>query len=59
VQTVIVNEDRAPPAALATDLDGSYERVVLGYQDRLFAFALRMWAWGLLRRALRGGEEVR
>lgn len=28
--------------ALATDLDGSYERVVLAFQDRLYAFVLRM-----------------
>ena len=27
---------------LATDLPGTFERVVLGFQDRLYAFALRM-----------------
>ncbi|MBI4272202.1 MAG: hypothetical protein HY615_17830, partial [Candidatus Rokubacteria bacterium] len=37
-----MNDDRALTAALAADLDGSYERVVLGFQDRLYAFALRM-----------------
>ena len=34
--------DQDLPAALATDLDGSFERLVLGYQDRLYAFALRL-----------------
>ena len=29
-------------AALATDLDGSFERLVLAYQDRLYGFALRL-----------------
>jgi RNA polymerase sigma-70 factor (ECF subfamily) len=29
-------------AQLATDLDGSFERLVLAYQDRLYAFALRL-----------------
>ena len=29
-------------AALADDLAGTFERVVLAYQDRLFAFALRL-----------------
>ncbi len=29
-------------AALAADLDGSFERLVLAYQDRLYAFALRL-----------------
>jgi RNA polymerase sigma-70 factor (ECF subfamily) len=28
-------------AALAVDLDGSFERLVLTYQDRIYAFALR------------------
>lgn len=37
-----MNDDSALTAALAADLDGSYERVVLGFQDRLYAFALRM-----------------
>jgi len=30
------------PAALAADLEGSVERLVLIYQDRLYAFALRL-----------------
>lgn len=29
------------PAALAADLDGSFERLVVTFQDRLYAFALR------------------
>jgi RNA polymerase sigma-70 factor (ECF subfamily) len=29
-------------AALAADLEGSFERLVLAYQDRLYAFALRL-----------------
>lgn len=32
------------PAALATDLDDSFERLVVTYQDRLYAFALRLTA---------------
>lgn len=30
------------PAALAADLDGHFERLVLAYQQRLYAFALRL-----------------
>jgi RNA polymerase sigma-70 factor (ECF subfamily) len=30
------------PGALAEDLEGSFERVVVMYQDRLYAFALRL-----------------
>jgi RNA polymerase sigma-70 factor, ECF subfamily len=30
------------PAALAADVDGSFERLVLAFQDRLYAFALRL-----------------
>lgn len=30
------------PAALAADLDGNFEPLVLAYQDRLYAFALRL-----------------
>ncbi len=30
------------PAALAADLDGNFEQLVLTYQDRLYAFALRL-----------------
>jgi RNA polymerase sigma-70 factor (ECF subfamily) len=30
------------PAALAADLDGNFERLVLTYQGRLYAFALRL-----------------
>ena len=32
----------ALPAALATDLDGSFEALVTHFQDRLFTFALRL-----------------
>jgi RNA polymerase sigma-70 factor, ECF subfamily len=32
------------PAALAADLDGNFEPLVLAYQDRLYAFALRLTA---------------
>ena len=32
----------ALPAALATDLDGSFEALVTQFQDRLFTFALRL-----------------
>jgi len=34
--------DQDMSAALAADLDGSFEQVVLGYQHRLYAFALRL-----------------
>jgi RNA polymerase sigma-70 factor, ECF subfamily len=34
-------EDRLP-AELAADLDGSFERLVLTYQDRLYSFARRL-----------------
>jgi RNA polymerase sigma-70 factor (ECF subfamily) len=34
--------DQDLPEALATDLDGSFEQMVLSYQDRLYAFALRL-----------------
>jgi RNA polymerase sigma-70 factor (ECF subfamily) len=30
------------PAALAADLDGTFERVVLAYQGRIYGFALRL-----------------
>lgn len=30
------------PAALAVDLDGSFERLVVTFQDRLYTFALRL-----------------
>jgi RNA polymerase sigma-70 factor (ECF subfamily) len=30
------------PAALAADLDGSFERLVVTFQDRLYTFALRL-----------------
>ncbi|HXH13471.1 MAG TPA: sigma-70 family RNA polymerase sigma factor [Alphaproteobacteria bacterium] len=30
------------PAALAADLDGNFEQLVLTYQDRLYGFALRL-----------------
>lgn len=32
------------PAALAGDLDGHFERLVMTYQDRIYAFALRLAA---------------
>jgi RNA polymerase sigma-70 factor (ECF subfamily) len=35
-------EGDALAAALAADLDSSFERLVLAYQDRLYAFALRL-----------------
>jgi RNA polymerase sigma-70 factor, ECF subfamily len=34
--------DQALPETLATDLDGSFELLVLAYQHRLYAFALRL-----------------
>jgi RNA polymerase sigma-70 factor, ECF subfamily len=34
--------DQDLPEALATDLERSFERLVLAYQDRLYAFALRL-----------------
>jgi RNA polymerase sigma-70 factor, ECF subfamily len=34
--------DSALPAALAKDLDGSFEALVIQFQDRLFTFALRL-----------------
>ena len=34
--------DQDLPAVLATELDGSFERLVLSYQNRLYAFALRL-----------------
>jgi RNA polymerase sigma-70 factor (ECF subfamily) len=37
-----VGDDPSLTAALAVDLPGSFERTVLSFQDRLFAFALRM-----------------
>ena len=36
-----MEEGRSLAADLARDLDGSFERLVLGYQDRLYGFALR------------------
>jgi RNA polymerase sigma factor (sigma-70 family) len=44
--------DDTLPAALAADLDGAFERLVHGHQDRLYSIALR-----LLRDA-RDAEEV-
>ncbi|HSE96284.1 MAG TPA: RNA polymerase sigma factor [Methylomirabilota bacterium] len=35
-------DDNSLPAALAADLDGTFEAVVLAFQDRLYAFALRL-----------------
>lgn len=37
-------DDQDLPAALATELDGSFERLVVTYQNRLYAFALRLTA---------------
>jgi RNA polymerase sigma-70 factor, ECF subfamily len=34
--------DQDMSAALASDLDGSFEQIVLAYQHRLYAFALRL-----------------
>jgi RNA polymerase sigma-70 factor, ECF subfamily len=34
--------DQDLPAALAVDLDGSFQQLVLAFQDRLYAFALRL-----------------
>jgi RNA polymerase sigma-70 factor (ECF subfamily) len=34
--------DQDLPAALAVDVDGSFEHLVLAYQNRLYAFALRL-----------------
>jgi len=34
--------DQDLSAALAVDLDGNFEQLVLAYQDRLYAFALRL-----------------
>jgi RNA polymerase sigma-70 factor, ECF subfamily len=34
--------DQDLPAALAADLDGNFEPLVLAYQDRLYAFTLRL-----------------
>ncbi len=34
--------DDALPSALATDLDGAFERLVLDHQDRLYSIALRV-----------------
>ncbi len=35
-------DDQDLPAALATDLNSSFEQLVLAYQHRLYAFALRL-----------------
>jgi RNA polymerase sigma-70 factor, ECF subfamily len=34
--------DQDLPAALAADVDGNFEHLVLAFQDRLYAFALRL-----------------
>jgi RNA polymerase sigma-70 factor, ECF subfamily len=34
--------DQDLPAVLAADVDGSFEQMVLAFQDRLYAFALRL-----------------
>ncbi len=35
-------DDRSLSAALAADLDGAFERMVVSYQNRLYGFALRL-----------------
>lgn len=35
-------DDQTLTQELAADLDGSFEGLVLAYQDRLYAFALRL-----------------
>ncbi|HYB53642.1 MAG TPA: sigma-70 family RNA polymerase sigma factor [Thermoanaerobaculia bacterium] len=42
MQSPAVSADAALAAALAQDLDGSFERLVRHFQDRLFTFALRL-----------------
>jgi RNA polymerase sigma-70 factor (ECF subfamily) len=37
----MISDDAALVEHLATDLDGSFEHLVLAYQDRLYSFALR------------------
>lgn len=37
-----MTDERALPDRLADDLDGHFEELVLAYQDRLYAFALRL-----------------
>lgn len=39
-----VAEKESLPSALAANLEGSFERMVLEYQDRLYGFALRLTA---------------
>ncbi len=39
---MIATDESTLPVALAADLDGSFEALVLAFQDRLFCFALRM-----------------
>jgi RNA polymerase sigma-70 factor, ECF subfamily len=38
----MIHDDASLVAGLGTDLDASFEHVVLAYQDRLFGFALRL-----------------
>ncbi len=42
MNTTDSNRDEAITTCLAADLDGSFERLVLAYQDRIYAFVLRM-----------------
>jgi RNA polymerase sigma-70 factor (ECF subfamily) len=53
---LVSSKSRGPeeglPVALAGDLDGQFERLVRAYQDRLFAFALR------LSRSREDAEEI-
>jgi len=37
-----ISQEQALEAALANDIDGSYEHLVRRYQDRLYSFALRL-----------------
>ncbi len=42
MNTTDSDRDRAVAGCLAADMDGSFERLVLAYQDRIYAFVLRM-----------------
>jgi RNA polymerase sigma-70 factor, ECF subfamily len=42
MDSAVISADAALAAALAEDLDGSFERLVRHFQDRLFTFALRL-----------------
>lgn len=42
IESCPVTEDQDLPAALAANLDDCFERLVLTYQNRIYAFALRL-----------------